>query len=502
MTLRTLAALALTAGLTASVVLAAAPPQASLPKSAHDASPAVRDLKLKGWLTAAEIQGESAAMLTMVTQNGSLAVQVSSATVVRHSDDGTKMNAGDLTAALPVDVQGSLGDDAILRATIVSVGPLPATTATERLTLRGRIVATFPATTVTGQRRLFVMTSSRGEAVLEVDQATVIRNDGGKGFGFSDLRAGQSLQDVVAFGTTLAVARAASIVVSQSGSPPAVTVEGLLVARGDLPNRAKRWLVGDYIVRVPAELADAYSGLPLGTYVSITAKRSLDDGELQALKIRPVTKAARPQLVELRGQVKRWDRDGKVLQVDDTLLTLSANLVAPANLAVGDFVKVKAQLDSDGRLEAQLIEVLTPGRVLVQFEGSIDKIGSTEWMVAGVTVQVSPVTVLTGDAPGIASHAEVSGLQDAGGVVLASSIKVTSSLTPSSLQLEGRLLEAPAPPARWTVQGKDKLEVAVIVSEKTIIDENSRSAKTGAWVQVRGTRNGNDEVVAERIKVR
>lgn len=499
MTLRTLAALVMTVGLTASAVLAAAPPRASQPRADRDAAPAAR-AGMKGWVAAAEIEGESEAELTVVTQNGRFEVRVSPSTDVLRSDDGSKMSARDLAAALPVDVQGSIGSDAVVHAAVVTVGPLPATTATERLNLKGRILATFPATRVTGQRDLLVMTSARGEAVLEVDKDTAIVSDSGKVFGFEDLRAGQALQ-VEALGTTLAVARATAITVNQNGSPPSVTVDGMLLARGSLPNKAERWLVGEMVVRVPEDLAAANRGLPLATHVSVTAKRSLDDGELQALKIRPLTQAARPQIVDLRGRVDRWD--GAMLLVDGVALTVRADLVAPGNLVVGSFVRVKALMDGEGRLVAQSIDVLTPGRVEVQFEGPIDEIGGDVWKVAGVTVRISGDTKLSGDKPGVASHAEVSGAQDAAKVVHATSIRVTSSLTPSSLQLEGRLLKASSlRPSVWTVQGRDKVDVAVLVSERTIVEENNGVAAVGAWVQVRGTRDGSDQVVAERIKVR
>ncbi len=486
--------------LSAGVVMAAGPRPAPAPGSGSDEPPAAAALKLVGWAGSVRSADDEAALVRLVTVNGTFEVAVDDQTQLLRSSDGTPLAPGDLAAAMPLDVQGQVTNEARIAAAVITVGELPPTTASERLTLRGRVLAAFNPSSVTAARRLLVITTSRGESVLEVDGDTLIVDSEGQKLTFDDLRAGAAVL-VEAFGTTQAVARARAIEVSTSGRAPQVTVDGILVARGSAPDDGERWIVGEVLLWVPEDLAkDNRTKVSVGTRVSVTAQRN-QSGELEALQVRvPSASSPSAQVVELRGRVDRVDAD--MLVVDGNAIRLGVETASPPGLAVGMFVKIRARLDADGTLSADTIEVLTPGKVEVQFEGPIESLAADVWRVAGVTVRLDAETVLVGDPPTVGGHAEVSGTQLAKLEVRARRIKVAASVTPAWSAVEGFISDMPKPPAVWRVLNRNNQdETEVVVTDATIIDRTRGATAVGAWVQVEGARDKDNRVEAVRIKV-
>jgi hypothetical protein len=480
-------------------VMAAAPPGAPLPRASDDPAPVSRALKLVGWAAAVNRPGLADTRLRVVTVNGTFDVAVTESTKILRASDGKPLPSADLDVALPLDVQGEVTDDAQLRATVVTVGQLPPTLALEALTVRGRLLAAFDKAKATADRRLLVVTGGRGDAVVEVDQATVILTSNGDRLAFADLKPGLAVT-VQALGTTQAVVRAESVEVSVNGRAPQVNVDGVLRARGSLALLGERWIVGEVLVRVPADLARAQAAVVAGTQVSVTARRA-DDGELEAVKVRAVTKAGPAQMVDVQGFVERLDAASLV--VDGVTVALTAQTAAPPSLAVGMYVKVRARLDADGRFTAERVQVRATSTVEVQFEGAIDVLGMSEWRVAGVTVRITKDTVVTGDVPQVGSHAKVTGYQARDGAVEASRISASASVTPASWSaVEGVLTAVTPPPGIWQVLARDKTETDVVVTESTVIDESGGGVRVGAWVSVRGQRDADNRLEARRILVR
>jgi hypothetical protein len=484
--------------------MAAAPSPAPVPQRGDEPAQANQDLKLPGWLS--QVTGSSPgddARLRLVTVNGTFDVLVTDKTQIRSSKDGAPLPAASLAVALPADVQGAITPAAELRADVIAVGELPPTLAAAAMTVRGRVLAAFGRSAVTGNRQLLVVTGVRGEAVVEVIPETVLVTSTGAQLTYADLKPGQAVT-VRALGTTQAVVRAESIEVSMEGHAPTVDVPGVLRARGDGFAWGERWIVGDVLVRVPPPLAREQARVATGTQVSVTARRA-EDGELEATKVRVVTKTQPAQLVDLRGHIEKLDAASIV--VDGVTVARSGETAAPPSLAVGMYVRVRARMDADGRFTAERVQVLPSNKVDVQFEGPIEVLGFTEWRVVGpagrlVTVHITGGTVVTGDVPAVGYHAEVTGSQLRDRSVEAARIAVAASVTPASWAvIEGKLLSVGPAPATWTMIDRNNNVTEVVVTEATVIEETVGSARLGAWVSVRGRRSADNQVEAVLIKV-
>jgi hypothetical protein len=469
--------------------MAAAPSPAPVPQRGDEPAQANQDLKLPGWLS--QVTGSSPgddARLRLVTVNGTFDVLVTDKTQIRSSKDGAPLPAASLAVALPADVQGAITPAAELRADVIAVGELPPTLAAAAMTVRGRVLAAFGRSAVTGNRQLLVVTGVRGEAVVEVIPETVLVTSTGAQLTYADLKPGQAVT-VRALGTTQAVVRAESIEVSMEGHAPTVDVPGVLRARGDGFAWGERWIVGDVLVRVPPPLAREQARVATGTQVSVTARRA-EDGELEATKVRVVTKTQPAQLVDLRGHIEKLDAASIV--VDGVTVARSGETAAPPSLAVGMYVRVRARMDADGRFTAERVQVL---------------LGFTEWRVVGpagrlVTVHITGGTVVTGDVPAVGYHAEVTGSQLRDRSVEAARIAVAASVTPASWAvIEGKLLSVGPAPATWTMIDRNNNVTEVVVTEATVIEETVGSARLGAWVSVRGRRSADNQVEAVLIKV-
>jgi hypothetical protein len=497
LTIRAGGALAVLVAATAGAVLAASPGTESGPQD--PGGTAGRTIRFEGWVKSAASADATNARLAVVTVNSTFEVIVDSGTTLLSYPGRQPLPPSELMAGLPVDVQGETTEDALIRATTMTVGALPATTAAADLSLRGRILAVFGPSKATEQRQLMVMTTSRGEYVLEVDADTAIVDAEDNRRSFEDLKAGYSVA-VEARGTTQAVARALRIEISRKLGPPQLSVDGMLVARAELRPR-ERWIVGEVLVWVPASVVAVGRQPALGSQVSLQAERNAE-GDLEAVRFRPQEAAARPQIVELRGKVEKLG-DGELL-VDGHLIGLPSDFSPADDVVVGAFVRVKASLDGDGRMTLLTVEVMNTGRVEVQFEGRIDAIPvwNALWTVAGIRVILNNV-VVTGDLPVVGGHAEISGWQRPNGDVEATRIHVVATVQPTSLPLEGRLTAVQPPPAIWRVLAEpSKVEVEVVVSQTTIIQEDTGVARVGSFVRVFGSRNADNQVEATRIRVR
>jgi len=123
---------------------------------------------------------------------------------------------------------------------------------------------------------------------------------------------------------------------------------------------------------------------------------------------------------------------GVIESLSDTTWVISGVAVAIAGDTaiegtpqVGSVAEVKAIRRADGSLLAKRITVRKPEEeaAVVEFEGSIESIGDTMWVIDGRAVAIDANMVIEG-TPQVGSVAEVKAIQRADGSLLATRIEV------------------------------------------------------------------------------
>ncbi len=108
---------------------------------------------------------------------------------------------------------------------------------------------------------------------------------------------------------------------------------------------------------------------------------------------------------------------------------------------VGSIVKVEGCAESEDRIVAREVRVLRhpgEGGEEVEFRGPIVEITDTQWQVGHWTVIISDTTQITGDPPDVGDMAEVKGVLNELGQVVASQIEVKDrGVVHSYVQIEG-----------------------------------------------------------------
>jgi hypothetical protein len=156
--------------------------------------------------------------------------------------------------------------------------------------------------------------------------------------------------------------------------------------------------------------------------------------------------------------------------------------------------EVKGTLLFEDIVLAKSIRVITPGaHAEVEFEGIIQSISEDVWVVNGATVRISPVTVIQG-TPAVGAIAEVLGVLQPDGSVLAQHIVVTYPGLPALSDVEG-LVES-IEDTEWVVGG-----TVVSIDGNTFIDDSRAPAEVGMWALVRGLPQQDGSLLALRIRL-
>lgn len=266
---------------------------------------------------------------------------------------------------------------------------------------------------------------------------------------------------------------------------PQVKVSGWVAqsAQGD-------WLVGGWPLGLDS-MAVQTESLRAGTYASTVG--TLDDGRLMvsALRIADI----RPEsgyTVEFRGIIeevtaRHWIVGGRLVFVTES--TSVQGRAEPGALA-----EVKGVRFFGDITVARSIRVIARGAFAeVQFEGIIESMADGAWVVGGVTVTVSTVTTVEG-APAVGLLAEVQGLLQPDGSVLAQRIHVKETMPTSYVDVEG--VVSTIAPTHWVVGVS-----VVFVDEQTFIDDSRAPAEVGMWAQVRARRLRDGSLLALRIRL-
>ncbi len=161
---------------------------------------------------------------------------------------------------------------------------------------------------------------------------------------------------------------------------------------------------------------------------------------------------------------------------------------------IGALAEVKGiRMAGDAVLARSIRVIVASAYAEVEFEGAIESIAETDWTVNGITVTLSPVTVIRG-VPELGRGAEVKGVLQPDGSVLAQVITIKGSESTVQVDIEGLVEEIE--PTSWLVAG-----TRVSIGTGTFIDDSRAPAEVGMWAQIRALRRQDGSLLALRIRL-
>ena len=197
---------------------------------------------------------------------------------------------------------------------------------------------------------------------------------------------------------------------------------------------ADSWDVGGQTVLIgDSTVIDKRGGnAEVGAWARVTALRR-EDGALVALEIVIERGASRPpEIYEFQGVIEvltdvKWTVSGTVVRI-------TADTVINGTPQIGRAASVRALRAQDGSLTATNITVKPED--IVQFEGVIQSVTASQWVVDGRAVQIASSTTIEG-TPEIGAIAEIEAVQKADGSLVARWIRVhpKPTATPSPTRL-------------------------------------------------------------------
>ena len=268
-------------------------------------------------------------------------------------------------------------------------------------------------------------------------------------------------------------------------SPPAdISRERLLRFRGVISSRPEgnigSWEISGRTVQVveATRIDETQGPAEVGAHVMVVARRASTTDALalwEAVLIRVLPPPPDPP-VTIRGKVTQLDADSLV--VDDNTILYGRSTEIYGQLNVGAWVKVLA-IRTDAGLKALTIQVLPTEDRIVEFEGTIERIGHPHWVIEGRWVTVTRQTQIIG-RPEVGLVAKVRAVQQPIGKLLALVIEVQSA---EPLEVEWTGLIERMPPSvtpeplhhsgEWVVGGR-----SVRVTPRTLVEGTPRIGLT------------------------
>jgi len=245
------------------------------------------------------------------------------------------------------------------------------------------------------------------------------------------------------------------------------------------------------------------ASITVGAWVKVEAL-TLSDGSLLARKIE-LKHAGEPgddevERMEFRGVVEAMD--GNFITVAGMMVDVSTAVVKDGTLQVGVVVEVEAKRMADGSIVAIEIEVKGSTdddddtyRPHVEFEGVVEAINGSVYIVGGVTVDASSAAIEHGPI-GVGDKVKVEGVEQPDGSVLAIKIhKVTGSEEAAEVEFTATVTAM----GGGTVTFDNGL--TVVVDGNTMIDEGHGPLRIGVRAKVKAQDQGG-MLLALRIKVK
>ena len=174
--------------------------------------------------------------------------------------------------------------------------------------------------------------------------------------------------------------------------PQVVKFEGLVESRPEGSNIGT-WVISGQSVEVleDTQLVEVKGSAEVDAYVVVIARRVFG-GRLEAIVLRVQEPAV--STLKIKGFVSEVGADYVV--VNGLRIEYGSETEIIGELAVGAFVKIEVQV-LPGSYTAIAIEVTADThRRVIEFEGVIEGIGDTAWVVAGREVMVNERTAITG----------------------------------------------------------------------------------------------------------
>jgi len=251
------------------------------------------------------------------------------------------------------------------------------------------------------------------------------------------------------------------------------------------------WRMGNRVLYIePDSLIE--SNVQTGEYAVVTASID-DDGGLHAgnISLRSSPDGA-GYTIEFRCLIQEITE--RYWIICNRVVLVTENTSIQGRPEIGALAEVKGiRMAGDAVLARSIRVIVASAYAEVEFEGAIESISDTAWTVNGITVTLSPVTVIRG-VPELGRGAEVKGVLQPNGSVLAQVITIKGSESTIQVDIEGLVEEIEA--TSWLVAG-----TRVAIGTGTFIDDSRAPAEVGMWAQIRALRRQDGSLLALRIRL-
>jgi hypothetical protein len=251
------------------------------------------------------------------------------------------------------------------------------------------------------------------------------------------------------------------------------------------------WRMDDRVLHIgPDSLIEG--DVQSGEYAVVIATVD-DDGELHAenVSLQPPSGGV-GYTIEFRCLIQ--EIDPRYWIVCNRVVLITENTTIQGRPEIGSLAEVKGiRMAGDAVLARSIRVVVASAYAEVEFEGAIESVADTVWTVNGITVTLSPVTVIRG-VPEMGRAAEVKGALQPDGSVLAQVITVKGAESTTQVDIEGLVEEIEA--TSWLVAG-----TRVAIGTSTFIDDSRAPAEVGMWAQIRALRRQDGSLLALRIRL-
>jgi len=252
------------------------------------------------------------------------------------------------------------------------------------------------------------------------------------------------------------------------------------------------WTIGGQEVRVEpaspmARMAKA------GVYAAITARFD-DEDHLCAEDFFLQPQGESPWGTNMEFRCLIQEIDPRYWIVCNRMVLIAENTAIQGRPEIGALAEVKGiRLPYDTVLARSIKVVVAGAYAEVEFEGAIEGLSDTTWIVNGITVAINVATVVRG-VPELGLIAEVQGILQPDGSVLAQSITVKGPGITPQVDIEGVVEKIDA--KYWVIAG-----TTVYVDARTFIDDSRAPAEVGMWAQARALRRLDGTLLAQRIRL-
>ena len=243
----------------------------------------------------------------------------------------------------------------------------------------------------------------------------------------------------------------------------------------------------------------------VGAWVLVAATWQAD-GDLRADWIRVELPAGAPgRMIEFTGLLEVIEEHRWV--VGGVAVCITPETVIEGQPKMGIPASVRAQWLEEcwQALEIAVYASMDEGTE-VEFEGVIEAIGQSLWVVSGVAVEVDEDTTIVGE-PEVGRIAEVTAFLESGGRLWAKHILVLSEDGYQIVKFSGLIsaIRTDRLPQEWEITRLEPdtavSEMVVQVAENTLVDQSRAVATPGMWAEVTAYGENDGNLWARRIRI-